>query len=70
MTFAGIPPDLEEEDGEVKGEEPLGPTKKLKQNLVSHLLSFDGLKPGLMYRLRVAGVSSIGQVITFSFSLA
>ena len=34
--------------------------KKLGKNLVEHFFLFDGLEPGMMYRLRVAGISSIG----------
>jgi len=35
---------------------------ELKANMVNHMFTFDGLTPGIMYRLRIAGVSSIGQV--------
>ena len=38
-----------------------GSTKKLARNMVEHFYVYEGLKPGYMYRIRVAGVSSIGQ---------
>jgi len=34
---------------------------KSNQNMVEHFFLYEGLRPGYMYRLRVAGVSSMGQ---------
>ena len=38
-----------------------GSDVKLPRNMVQHYYVYEGLKPGYMYRIRVAGVSSIGQ---------
>ena len=38
-----------------------GSDVKLPRTMVQHYYVYEGLKPGYMYRIRVAGVSSIGQ---------
>ena len=45
------------------GSTAISPTgkKKLARNMVEHYYVYEGLKPGYMYRIRIAGVSSIGQ---------